>query len=118
MIEHCPKAKIILVGTKKDLRSNEEISKKSLIIPEDGEKLASTINAEKYLECSSLNQDGLLNLFEEAVKSVIGFPKLENNTENSHHKTDHKHPHKVDDEINNQTHPKKEHKKHHFCVLI
>jgi len=65
---HCPTAKIILVGTKLDLRE----STKPHVTPEEGEKMAKTINAEKYMECSALTQTGLKAVFEEAIRAVYG----------------------------------------------
>ena len=72
---HCPEAKLILVGTKTDLREDPETiqkhKKEKLPSKEDGEKLASSINAKMYLECSALTQDGLKRVFEEAIRAVI-----------------------------------------------
>ena len=41
---------------------------------EQGQKLANKIRAVRYLECSSLTQKGLKNVFEEAVRALL-FPK-------------------------------------------
>lgn len=75
MSHHCPEAKLILVGTKIDLREENESSQKhkkeKLPTKEDGEKLAAAINAKMYLECSALTQDGLKRVFEEAIRAVI-----------------------------------------------
>jgi Ras-related C3 botulinum toxin substrate 1 len=72
---HCPEAKLILVGTKTDLREDPETiqkhKKEKLPSKEDGEKLATSINAKMYLECSALTQDGLKRVFEEAIRAVI-----------------------------------------------
>ncbi len=75
---HCPEAKIILVGTKIDLRDDKEtlesLKGEKLPTPEMGTKLAEQINAKMYLECSALTQEGLKRVFEEAIRSVIGRP--------------------------------------------
>ncbi len=74
---HCPKVPIILVGTKIDLRTDEktleELKKqgKQPITPQQGAEKAREINALKYLECSALTRDGLKNVFDEALTSVV-----------------------------------------------
>ena len=73
---HCPEAKLMLVGTKIDLREDKEtldkLKKEKLPTHEDGVKLAGTIGAKMYLECSALTQEGLKRVFEEAIRAVIG----------------------------------------------
>lgn len=73
---HCPEAKLMLVGTKIDLREDKEtldkLKKEKLPTYEDGVKLAQTIGAKMYLECSALTQEGLKRVFEEAIRAVIG----------------------------------------------
>jgi len=75
VLQYNPGAPIVLVGTKLDLKENpESISSLGgnfeIISSDKGEKLAKEISAYKYLECSALNQKGLPNVFEEAVKAV------------------------------------------------
>eukprot|EP01107_Rhizomastix_libera_P018279 TRINITY_DN92_c1_g3_i1.p1 TRINITY_DN92_c1_g3~~TRINITY_DN92_c1_g3_i1.p1 ORF type:complete len:208 (-),score=34.80 TRINITY_DN92_c1_g3_i1:68-658(-) len=76
---HAPSSKIILVGTKIDLRDDGEtlakLSEKGLKpIPADqGAALAREIGALQYLECSALTQKGLKTVFDEAIKCVV-FP--------------------------------------------
>jgi len=74
--ERAPGVPIILVGTKSDLRDNHE-AQKSLkekpVSKDDGKHLAKDIKAHKYMECSALTQEGLADVFEEAVRVVI-FP--------------------------------------------
>ncbi len=59
----------MLVGTKIDLREDKEtldkLKKEKLPTYEDGVKLAQTIGAKMYLECSALTQEGLKRVFEE-----------------------------------------------------
>ncbi|XP_060688727.1 ras homolog gene family, member Gd [Hemiscyllium ocellatum] len=77
VLHHCPNVPILLVGTKKDLRNDSETMKKlkeqslSPITMHQGVTLAKQIRAVKYLECSALNQDGIREVFVEAVRAVL-----------------------------------------------
>merc|ERR1711991_397601 len=70
---HCVSAHTIVVGTKTDLRSDP--SRKSAeaepFTKEDGERLAKEVGAKMYVECSSFTQDGLKNVFEQAVRVAL-----------------------------------------------
>eukprot|EP01121_Diplochlamys_sp_Union-15-3_P007138 TRINITY_DN1794_c0_g1_i1.p1 TRINITY_DN1794_c0_g1~~TRINITY_DN1794_c0_g1_i1.p1 ORF type:complete len:223 (-),score=54.13 TRINITY_DN1794_c0_g1_i1:32-700(-) len=69
-----PGVPIILVGTKSDLRDNAEAQKnlkEKPVSKEDGIHLAKEISAVKYMECSALTQDGLAQVFEEAVRIAM-----------------------------------------------
>ena len=84
---HEPKIPFILVGTKIDLRRNnrEEIEKLQ-VIPlqtEDGETLANKIEAAGFVECSALTQDGLKNVFDEAIRIAIKSSNKEKEQESS-----------------------------------
>jgi len=74
---HCPTTKLILVGTKLDLRDdNESIEKlrqqnQAPITTPEGQNLAKEIGAVTYMECSALTQKGLKQVFDQAIKSVI-----------------------------------------------
>ena len=74
---HCPDTPILLVGTKLDLRDDEETvrrlkeRKMSPISYAEGLKLQKEIGAAKYMECSALTQQGLKALFDEAVRIVM-----------------------------------------------
>ncbi|BFZ22602.1 hypothetical protein BsWGS_25640 [Bradybaena similaris] len=71
--EHCPQVPIILVGTKLDLRQNadrhgdsqQEVSRK------EGMRIAKSIRAVKYLECSALRQEGVSEVFLEAIRASL-----------------------------------------------
>jgi len=67
LIQHAPEAKIMLIGTKTNLRKQTP----DHITISQGEKLAKDIKAIKYVECSALSQTGLKLVFDEAVKAVI-----------------------------------------------
>ncbi|XP_070831140.1 ras-related C3 botulinum toxin substrate 2-like [Chaetodon trifascialis] len=74
---HCPSTPTILVGTKLDLRDEKDTIEKlkennlAPITQSQGQALAQEIDAEKYLECSALTQDGLKTLFDEAIRAVL-----------------------------------------------
>ena len=74
---HCPRVPIILVGTKTDLRADEETvrhlkSEQSSPVSEDaGKQMAQDIGAVKYLECSALTQDGVQEVFNQAVHVIF-----------------------------------------------
>jgi len=74
---HCPKAPIILVGTKLDLRDDQttieklRLNKQAPITYPQGLALAKDISSLKYLECSALNQIGLKAIFDEAIRAVL-----------------------------------------------
>lgn len=75
--EHCPNVPILLVGTKKDLRDDPEVLKKlkeknlSVVSQQQGVALARQIQASKYMECSALSQDGVKEVFTEAVLAFL-----------------------------------------------
>eukprot|EP00008_Paramoeba_atlantica_P004562 CAMPEP_0201487706 /NCGR_PEP_ID=MMETSP0151_2-20130828/15174_1 /ASSEMBLY_ACC=CAM_ASM_000257 /TAXON_ID=200890 /ORGANISM="Paramoeba atlantica, Strain 621/1 / CCAP 1560/9" /LENGTH=203 /DNA_ID=CAMNT_0047872831 /DNA_START=78 /DNA_END=689 /DNA_ORIENTATION=- len=74
---HCPNTKMILVGTKVDLRDDKDLVEKlkqkgqSPISKEEGDSMAQQIGALKYMECSALTQKGLKQVFDSAIKCVI-----------------------------------------------
>jgi Ras-related C3 botulinum toxin substrate 1 len=75
---HCPNTKMILVGTKLDLRDSREAIDKikeqgfaGAITTQEGQNLAKEIGAVQYMECSALTQKGLKQVFDQAIKSVI-----------------------------------------------
>jgi small GTP-binding protein len=68
--EVIPDVPYLLVGTKSDLRDDDNVDV-PLISPEKGEKLAIRTNAEGYTECSAQTQDGLREVFDEAFRIVM-----------------------------------------------
>ncbi|XP_032432080.1 ras homolog family member Gb [Xiphophorus hellerii] len=74
---HCPNVPILLVGTKSDLRNDADIQRKlkeqnqAPITHQQGLSLAKQVQAVRYMECSALNQDGIKEVFAEAVRSYL-----------------------------------------------
>jgi len=70
---HVPDAPFLLVGTKMDLRNDEEVLKKvgNPLQKSDGEALAKELGARVYVECSALTQDGLKGVFDEAIRAAL-----------------------------------------------
>ncbi|XP_060586043.1 cdc42 homolog [Ruditapes philippinarum] len=73
-----PTSAFLIVGTKIDLRDDEyvlrELQQKYRSKPathEEGTKLAKKVNAYGYVECSSLTQQGLKDVFDEAILAVL-----------------------------------------------
>ena len=76
--KHCSeKVRFFLVGTKEDLRtdmtvlSNLQKKKEKPVTWEQGNRMAKTVGAQGYIECSALTQKGLRNVFNEALLSVL-----------------------------------------------
>ena len=71
------KIPIVLVGTKMDLRDNEDVKAKlerqgqMPISIEQGKQLADQINAAAYMECSAKSQMGVKGVFDTAIKAVL-----------------------------------------------
>jgi len=80
---HAPGVPIILVGTKSDLRNDQsmiqQLSAKGMTIisAEEATQRADEIGACKYLECSALTQEGLKNVFDEAIRAALNKPKAQ-----------------------------------------
>jgi Ras-related C3 botulinum toxin substrate 1 len=74
---HAPGVPFLLVGTKIDLRDDDEqvarLREKGLepISETRGIQMANQLGSQKYLECSALTQKGLKNVFDEAIRSVL-----------------------------------------------
>jgi len=74
---HRPKTPFILVGLQTDLRQDQatlnELAKykQEPITAHQGKKLAEKIKAVKYVECSALTQEGVKEVFDEAIMAVL-----------------------------------------------
>ncbi|KAJ5076589.1 rho-related gtp-binding protein rhog [Anaeramoeba ignava] len=80
--ENSSNPKIILIGTKIDLRNKLKEENQKLITKEEGIELAKKINAIKYFECSSLNQKGIETIFNEIALICVGKDRNEQNKQN------------------------------------
>jgi len=74
---HAPGVPIILVGTKSDLRNDpamaQQLANKGLRVVSQEEAIArqKEIGAVAYMECSALTQEGLKNVFDEAIRASL-----------------------------------------------
>lgn len=72
---YCPNVPVVLVGTKVDLRENEEVrqnlakNRQAPLTLEQGLTLAREIGAKSHFECSSLTQRGIKEVFEACVRA-------------------------------------------------
>jgi len=77
VMHHSPESKIMVVGTKIDLREDRETLAKlkerdqTPITWQQGEQMAKEIKAIRYMECSALTQKGLKVVFDEAIQIVL-----------------------------------------------
>lgn len=77
---YAPNVPIVLVGTKTDLRTNEELLGRlkargeAPVTTEEGEELAKELNVAAYCECSALTQKGLHAAFTKAIETAINPP--------------------------------------------
>lgn len=75
--QHCPKAPIILVGNKKDLRHDQRIEEmlsnlnQSPVTSEQGREMCEQIKGHVYLECSSKALEGVRDVFETAARAAL-----------------------------------------------
>ena len=68
-----PDAPFLIVGTKTDLRNDAEVQNKvgDTLSTEDGHDLAKLLGGKGYVECSALTQEGLKNVFDEAIRAAM-----------------------------------------------
>ncbi|KAJ3432158.1 gtp-binding protein rho5 [Anaeramoeba flamelloides] len=75
--KHCPNVPVLLVATKHDLRNNSEMLERisergeKMITTEQGIKCTKKLGIAAYMECSSLTQVGLKEVFTNAVHLAI-----------------------------------------------
>jgi len=77
---HAPNVPILLVGTKSDLRKDEQTIKQldsrqqSMVKVDGAQQMAKEIGAVKFLECSALTQEGLKQVFDDAIRAAMSKP--------------------------------------------
>eukprot|EP00029_Vermamoeba_vermiformis_P013889 TRINITY_DN8837_c0_g1_i1.p2 TRINITY_DN8837_c0_g1~~TRINITY_DN8837_c0_g1_i1.p2 ORF type:complete len:232 (-),score=18.67 TRINITY_DN8837_c0_g1_i1:177-872(-) len=74
----------LLVGTKLDLRDDDNDDKDRLITVEQGQEMAKEIGASGYIECSALTQSNLKAVFEGIVKAVWDYHAPDSSDEIHH----------------------------------
>eukprot|EP00698_Gefionella_okellyi_P005674 TRINITY_DN15142_c0_g1_i1.p1 TRINITY_DN15142_c0_g1~~TRINITY_DN15142_c0_g1_i1.p1 ORF type:complete len:198 (+),score=39.61 TRINITY_DN15142_c0_g1_i1:63-656(+) len=88
VIHHCPNTPIILIGTKADMRDDptalRKLAERNMkpMTTEEGRALAKHIGAAAYCECSAKTQEGVKEVFDNALKTVL-FPKKTKKTKRS-----------------------------------
>lgn len=68
--EHLPKVPVLVVATHTDLRESGA-HRGSCISAAEGRQMAHDVNAKGYLECSSLSNRGVIQVFEYAMQTAI-----------------------------------------------
>mmetsp|Transcript_63061 Transcript_63061/g.131077 ORF Transcript_63061/g.131077 Transcript_63061/m.131077 type:complete len:200 (+) Transcript_63061:149-748(+) len=77
LAHHAPDVPFLIVGTKADLRNDEktlaamEEKNKTIKSYDEYSEEALALGAERYLECSALKQEGLQEVFDEAIRSAL-----------------------------------------------
>ncbi|CAG5123966.1 unnamed protein product [Candidula unifasciata] len=77
ILHSVPHAPFILVGTQCDLRDDETTKLKlqkrrqRALSTEEGQRMAKKLGADCYVECSALSRQGLKDVFDEALLSVL-----------------------------------------------
>jgi len=77
---HAPNVPILLVGTKSDLRKDDNTIKQlnsrqqSMVTIDSAQRMAKEIGAVNFLECSALTQEGLKQVFDEAIRAAMSKP--------------------------------------------
>ncbi|TPP67829.1 Small GTPase Rac protein 43 [Fasciola gigantica] len=71
LFQRMPKVPIVLVGTKTDLRERVIPGISRVISYDQGSRLAKRINADSYVECSSLANFNVKQVFDQAIKVAL-----------------------------------------------
>jgi len=72
-----PGAKIVLCGTKLDLRNDPETAqylrdrRRTLVSPSEGSALGKEIGAHAYVEASAITQEGMKQVFDECIRCSL-----------------------------------------------
>eukprot|EP01083_Nonionella_stella_P285523 971859_1 len=95
---HCPGTPFMLTGLKTDLRDKVDVIAKvaQILTPDDGQQLAKIIGATAYVECSSLTQDGLKNVFDVAMRTALSKHVARATKKDSPRPTANEHPPETD----------------------
>jgi len=78
---HAPNVPIILVGTKSDLRGDQNMTSTlgakglHMVTVDEANSRQRDLSAIRYLECSALTQEGLKTVFDEAIRAAMSKPK-------------------------------------------
>jgi len=78
---HAPDVPIVLVGTKSDLRKDDSMAKQlaarnqAMVTVESAQRMAKEIGAVSFLECSALTQEGLKQVFDDAIRAAMAGTK-------------------------------------------
>ncbi|KAJ0033086.1 hypothetical protein NQD34_000193 [Periophthalmus magnuspinnatus] len=72
--QHLPKVPVLVVATQTDLRETGA-HRGHCIMPIEGKQVAHDIHAKGYLECSSLSNHGVQQVFECAVRTAVNKAK-------------------------------------------
>ncbi|KAL5016248.1 hypothetical protein ScPMuIL_005837 [Solemya velum] len=73
----CPKVPVILVGTKKDLRTDPVLGEERVnqkiqpVKPGEGQTMAERIGAVNYVECSAKTKENVREVFETATRAAL-----------------------------------------------
>lgn len=82
--KYCPVTPFLLIGTKIDIRDDREEIERLLkkkerpITYDEGVRVARQLKAVKYIECSALTGEGIRDVFDEAILTVLNKPKHTN----------------------------------------
>jgi len=77
ILHHAPGVPCILVGTKSDLRDDESVTKQlaskgqRMVTVDEAQARCKEINGRLYMECSALTQEGLKQVFDEAIRAAM-----------------------------------------------
>jgi len=77
---HAPGVPLLLVGTKSDLRKDSATEKQlksrnqEMVTAASAEAMAKEVGATRYLECSALTQEGLKQVFDDAIRAAMTKP--------------------------------------------